>query len=196
MAREIVLWCDVDMRDDQRVPGSTRTLDLGHGPREIDLCDQHAKQYLEPLADILDELGSRAERPQTLRPRADARKVQGLSKLDNLLTTQRRGKLPDDDDDGRGFQCLFCTLDYTNSGSLRVHIRKLHGFTDAGFPEIFGRACPLCGQSGYGALSVHALNTHNQPNVSALFVAAREAGDPHGIVAERVALAQNVRLPE
>ena len=197
MAREIVTHCDVDMRNDERVPGTTYTLDLGRGPREIDLCDVHAKELLGPLSSALDELGGKPLAPVKASSKATSKRsaagATGTLDVDVLLAGARYGKVVPPEQ--RTHPCPFCPLDYTSATSVIAHARKAHGFASkATTTDVFGRVCPLCGQGGFDILATHALHVHELPSVAALFAAAREAGDPHGIVAERVGLAKAVRL--
>lgn len=189
MAREIVAWCDVDMRTDERVPAITYALDLGRGPREIDLCESHAKALLAPLVEVVEALGGKPSKPSKASPPI-ARQTAGSGSLDELLLSERRGRTPAGE---RDHPCPWCPLNYANATGLLGHIRKAHGFTsDASAADVFGAQCPLCGQA-YGSLGNHASKSHDIPGVAALFAAAREAGDPYGVVAERTALASQVR---
>jgi hypothetical protein len=190
MAREIVVHCDVDMRTGARVAGATYTLDLGRGPREIDLCEAHAKELVTPLQLVVDDLGSKPITPTA--PQAGRRSgAATATSLDRLVTSDaRHGKPPAGE---RSEPCPFCPLDYTTMTSIVTHCRNKHGFDPkATTADIFGRTCPICGAGGYDMLSTHAQHTHELGSVARLFAAAAAAGDEHGIVAERTALAENV----
>lgn len=57
MAQEIVTWCDVHMRQDERVPGRTFRLSLEGPLMEIDLCEQCDKAYLNEVRFLLEADG-------------------------------------------------------------------------------------------------------------------------------------------
>lgn len=64
MAVELVRvsWCDPHMKKDEMVKGDTFVLSVNGGkPQEIELCDVHQKEFLEPLLTLLSEDGRAAE---------------------------------------------------------------------------------------------------------------------------------------
>lgn len=205
MAREIVVNCDLDMTAGERVPASTYTLDLGSGPREVDLCDGHREALLDPLIEVVEQYGSRplgangAHKHAAGQPRSRAVLPAGSDPnalgtlLDRARSGQRRGSAPKGE---REHACLFCPLDYASTGALRAHCGKQHGFgADDSIGAIYGRVCPLCGAGGYDVLTQHGARTHEIRSIAGLFAAAAAAGDPHGIVAERRSIATNVVEP-
>jgi hypothetical protein len=189
MAREIVAWCDVHMKVGERQPARTFTLDIGRGPRELDLCEVHEKELISPLADALEDFGAKPIAPASAVRRA----ANGPKSVEALASASvRHGKRPTNE---RAHPCPFCPLDYTTMTSVVTHCRNKHGFaSDATTADIFGRICPLCAAGGYDVMSSHAQQTHELGSVAALFAAAKEAGDEFGVVAERTALADNVML--
>ena len=68
---QIVAWCDKCYADaDVRAQADTHTVKIdGFGPREIELCDLHAKELLEPLRQFIAEHGTV---PKAAQPAAAA----------------------------------------------------------------------------------------------------------------------------
>lgn len=180
MAREIVLWCDAHLVDDERVPAQTVTVSIDGATTEIDLCDVDRKRYVEPLVELLREYGAP---PETVVAAPSRR------------APQRHGIKPIS---GRAYECLWCGLDYAAESGLAQHVIKKHGF--ASLSVAYGNRCPLCAIA-FPSLGRHANKDHRNlaprgrfEHYSQLFVAAaRKAGDPHGIVDERVAAGQEVK---
>lgn len=196
MAREIVAWCDIEMANDERVEARTYTIALDGGPREIDLCDEHRKALIDPLRDVLASHGSIVRQDgvaaATRRQSAAVAANTPQALAERAARGSRRGTAPAGE---RSHACLFCPLDYASPTSLISHCASAHGFERTSL-AVFGRRCPMCGESGWTVLSQHGQHAHDVASVSRLFVAARDAGDPHGVVAERVALASNVIASE
>lgn len=169
MAREIVAWCDVHLAEDERVPATTVTVTVdGAGPVEIDLCAEDRKRYVEPLVELLTAHGAAPTRGALAPARAA---IDGRA---GKPTTRPRH-----------LQCLWCPLDYSAQSGYLAHLRKVHGFDS--LPDAYGEQCPLCGQS-FTALGAHTVRAHDATQTAA-FVLARELGDPHGVVARRIAAA-------
>lgn len=64
MAKVIVAWCDPHMADDEQVPGKSFQIALdGQKPVEVDLCEQHEKEFLTPLLLLLGEVGQPVVEP-------------------------------------------------------------------------------------------------------------------------------------
>lgn len=53
MARELITWCDRHADRDEAVQGLTRRLDVGHGVREVDLCDDCHRELTEDIEKLL-----------------------------------------------------------------------------------------------------------------------------------------------
>lgn len=53
MARELITWCDRHADRDENVKGLTRRLDIGQGPRDVDLCDDCHTEITETIAKLL-----------------------------------------------------------------------------------------------------------------------------------------------
>lgn len=112
MAQEIVTWCDVCMRDGDRVPGSTLKVEVGDvGPSQVDLCSLHFEEYVTPLVSLIED-----GRP--------------------LETEQKeKGK-------GKGaarYACPECGPEVTMTrSSFRDHMPKFHGMTLAEFEARIG----------------------------------------------------------
>lgn len=58
MAKVIVAWCDPHMANDEQVPGTSFVFSINEGkPIEIDLCEQHEKEFISPLMELLEDSG-------------------------------------------------------------------------------------------------------------------------------------------
>jgi hypothetical protein len=168
VAREIAVWCDIQFATDERVPGETVTVALnGAAPVEIDLCDDDRKRYVEPLAEILRQYGAPASH-------------QGARSPARSSSDSRQGRPPSGD---RHLQCLWCSATYAAQSGYLIHLRKRHGFDS--LADAYGEQCPLCGQS-FGSLGAHTTRSHEATQTAA-FILARDQGDPHGVVARRLA---------
>lgn len=86
-------------------------------------------------------------------------------------------------DDEKKEECLWCPKYRGTIGALQYHVRTKHGFN--GFIDAYGDHCPMCNDRLTG-LGQHGQRSHGVRSVAHLFEAAREAGDPFGIVAARV----------
>lgn len=104
MAREVVLqvWCDPCLANDihePAVPQDPRIrFTLGTKEWELDTCEVHFKELLQPVVDALQEFGI---------------KVDG------------KAAAPRSKDDPR--TCLACGSELGNAGSFNAHVRQQHG---------------------------------------------------------------------
>lgn len=57
MAKEIVIWCEVDLADDKRVVGKEYELTVDGTTVTIDLCDECHERHLAPVKAFLSEFG-------------------------------------------------------------------------------------------------------------------------------------------
>lgn len=192
MAREIVTWCDPCMERDERVPGREHTVALdGTAPKVVALCDSDEAQYLKPLAALLGEFGAPVE-GKAAQPAASTSGDMPRHLLDFNIGGQRRGRTPGNGE--RAAQCLWCPLSFSNDGSgLLQHLERVHGLPRS-LREAFGPECPLCG-TAFEILGGHLKKTHHYASVTEGFLAAREAGDPHGIYAKILAKAPVIVPP-
>lgn len=58
MVREIITWCSPCFAEDVREQATTVVVALDGGkPRALDVCERHNKELVEPLRELLAELG-------------------------------------------------------------------------------------------------------------------------------------------
>lgn len=61
MARAIITYCDICLTDDDTYEAGTTVDGVQIGktkPRTLDLCERHRKEYVQPLEDLLQRLGT------------------------------------------------------------------------------------------------------------------------------------------
>lgn len=98
--------------------------------------------------------------------------------LDHGETTGARRVLVDGD-----MPCLWCEKTYTSVGGLDAHLKKHHRFATP--EEAWGERCPACGSEDFIRMPTHASRTHHR-HISVLMHEAVQAGDPYGVVKERL----------
>jgi hypothetical protein len=82
--------------------------------------------------------------------------------------------------------CLVCPETRASDGGILNHMQTEHGFPMS-IPEVFGNVCPLDGKE-YPPGSHHLAKQHKDlGHISQAFAKAKEDGDPHGVVAARIA---------
>ncbi len=80
MAQEIVTWCDWHLNTGDKFPGAPRTVVLDAGkPMVMDLCDGCDKELLQPLRDVVKEIGRPAD--STSRPPLGAEPSKSKNKI-------------------------------------------------------------------------------------------------------------------
>lgn len=178
MATEILtrIWCDLCMDEaDVHTEGDHHLVAINGPTRQVDLCRAHAATLLEPLSAVLSAHGAPVDTQPTRKDFGPLRRTGRTSPLGRA----------------REVQCLWCPLDYTSTSGLHAHIRE-HGFSHP--TEGAGRVCPLCGKE-FSAVSSHVRAAHPPlVNVWQAFQMARADGDPHGVVAQRLAAGRNVAV--
>lgn len=153
--------------------GRALTIDLGLGPRELDMC----KACESPLAWLdMMELYSTVGRPV----RAVGRQAKATPKA------APREKAWDARTFPREYPCLFCQESFTDNAPLVTHLHSEHGLDFNSLP----RRCPLCGITMPVAnaktmigVQRHCASVHGK-SMPATWRQARDEGDPHGMVAE------------
>lgn len=179
MVREIVLrsWCDFHMGEhDQPVPGtSSHAVTLDGRSFTVDLCDECAERFYNPLAERVANHSAREGSdpkppPSSVRP----------------PHTQTKPA------DYRPRNCFVCDKRFESRGVFDYHMEHEHHAKTA---EVFGLECPLC-PAKFGraqGLGVHATRKHTDVahNIADLFDAAKEAGDPRGVIARQLAALPN-----
>lgn len=166
MSKDVVIhiWCDWHMThsatkvEARELPPIT----LGSKTRTIDLCEQCDKEFVGPLAQLLDEFGA-PPTPPTTTPRQAGRR-----------------RAPTD----KGAPCVWCDVNYSatsGSGYMR-HLKVAHGFASA--IEAFGTTCAICGDSDVRMMMAHMNNHHAEYGFTHTAQAidwAKNNGDPHGV---------------
>lgn len=180
MATEIVRLCDPHLIDHgTRTPGEAYTIDLGDGPRVVDMCEEHRDELLKPLADALYLYGVKPVGVPAAKQRNRSQPA--------TATAVTRGE-PGRQGGRRAITdglhaCPFCTFTVNAQSAIYRHMDRHHGFHN--LQGAMDHQCPLCGdrfpQSGKANLSMHVKNVHDQPTVTRALRAARDAGDPYGV---------------
>lgn len=187
MAQEIqvITWCDVcaDDSPDARQPADPYRVRIDDGPdMTVDLCVRHDETLLAPLRKLLAVHGHRPDAP------APARRGRPRT----ASTPEERAKF------SRPTTCLWCGEAFAMSNQFSRHLVRAHGFPDtnatgADVAGIFGGRCPYCGHGTPtpAAFGVHIAAHHpgRPAAMSSAFIAARDDGDPAGVVAPVLALA-------
>lgn len=83
--------------------------------------------------------------------------------------------------------CLMCPETKGSDTGIRDHMHNEHGWPKS-MPDIFGNFCPIDGGE-YPRVAQHIAQSHKEfPNATQAFAHAKANGDPHGVVAERIAV--------
>lgn len=170
MAREIVIWCDPHIAQDERVTGEDYTLALNGSPRVIALCVEHRKELLDPLATLVEEHGILA----------DSIRRRGGGEAHPSTGAMRKGRQVE----SRPYVCPLCPLDYAGMDALAKHIEKIHYVTPG--RDLFGKRCALCGfvSESFQGVGQHVLRSHDQNFSAALRTAMQTGTDPFDVIAE------------
>lgn len=173
MARRVVVLTTCDLCGDPDTTTLRMPNDSGR-TKELDLCATHwtdlgIGHLLEVLADYGHDPDPDEGRPA---PTADAR-AHG------------------------DHWCILCDKRLSTPSGINLHQARDHGLGQgraaANAAAVYGQhagTCPLCGTERASAQSVtrHAQSVHADvlpahPSVHSLWLAAHQAGDPHGLVA-------------
>lgn len=175
--QQIVTLCDV-------CGGAAQPLVAAFGeraePRVVDLCDAHRAELTAALVTLLDEHGRRL--PPTTKPAAAEPKA----------LNPNAGREHADDP----LICILCDATFPSLGKLGYHIGRAHDVS--GPLGLYGSAvCPLCGIDFAGdhkpPQAMTALGSHGKMHqrdgsgIHGLYREAAKAGDPHGVIAKRLA---------
>jgi hypothetical protein len=88
--------------------------------------------------------------------------------------------------------CLVCPETRTSNTGILNHMQDEHGFPHS-VPEIYGQVCPIDGDEFEGLLARHIGQVHKEHgHISRAFDWAKRNGDPHGVVAARIAEMEKV----
>lgn len=132
MSKVIETLCDVCLDKGEKTTAKTIHVEIdGTGPAQLDLCEEHAAQFIQPLLEMVKSLGvTEAGRPVT-QPR-------------------RRG--------GGDLRCPDCGKQMKNQGSLNKHVEAQHPETYDSYMKRRGldpQKCPQCGKTYYGSQAYH-----------------------------------------
>lgn len=184
--QQIITLCDVCGENGAK-PATPVVVALGAKPRAqvvVDLCDEHERVLIEPVRALLDQYG---------------RKIVDGSPASSASSTSQKRAAAENDDKGRPFPCIFCERPMKTRSGLTFHLDEAHGFTSPA--EAYGGArCPLCAQNFATAtgLGAHA-KSHGElgrDGTHGLYRAALEGGDPHAIIAKRLAEVGSLASPQ
>jgi hypothetical protein len=174
--RDVVVlrWCDVcaadggdgEMTRVEAVESWTVGATLGESSRPVlkvlDLCGDHVKALVAPLADLLGSVGQTPELPAATRPTA----VMGRPRKDL--------------DDGPSpsmapAACRVCGKTLAVRTSLTAHVYRVH--LGSPIPQAPLR-CPLCREdfTSSFATRMHLTSHHNRTALDDAYAAARSAG--------------------
>lgn len=123
MSKEIIkrTWCDNHERQGIQEPGEERRIDLGNGPRALDLCDPCDKELLEPLRELLGESGQ-----PVLTPPAQPKKK--LTREDRKRYRATKADYNEHFQTKDGFACPLCTFVSKSKtyNALYMHVQASH----------------------------------------------------------------------
>ena len=172
----IETWCDACRAEDPESaePAESQEVQLGKLARSLDLCERHQKQLLQPLLELMQTAGQTVRSPTAPKPP----KPRQPSKRPGAHSV---GAAP--------APCLWCPEVFPTQGGLSSHLMTNHQLTSS-IAGAYGDRCPWCGKgTGSKSMTGHLRNAHpdspiNRPQA---FLAARDAGDPAGVVAKLLA---------
>lgn len=192
MATEIVHWCDVHLAADERHPVVARhTVTLDGTALVLELCEACEVSMFKPLAGFLTEHGvpervaGKPVKPVKAASTSAARRVSADADGRTLIEVPGRAT-GNPLTDRVLYPCLVCDGVIEGRNPFERHLRDEHGTTPVG---LYGTVCPVCTHPAVGTvgLSAHGRGAHEVNGSFALFDLARREGDPHGIVAARLA---------
>ncbi len=157
MVSRLTLYCDRCDLDDRSVEATAMRLGIDNTWYEVHLCDQCRKEFsVLPFEGVLSFFRENGESI-------------GGGPASPIVD----GQLP----------CLWCDKVYGSPGGLDNHLRTRHNFTTP--EDAWGGRCPACGTQDVTRLGTHASRTHHR-HISVLMQEAIHAGDPYGVVKERL----------
>lgn len=168
---QVVAMCDkcggadADEYTEENSKGKPVVLDLDKPCRDWrEELLQKAALILAPLVTLADEKGVAPE------------KAKAPTKPKSVSPSDRPGNR----------FCLVCPETRTSNSGILNHMQDEHGFPHS-VPKIYGNVCPIDGEIQDG-LARHVGQIHKEfAHITEAFVWAKENGDPHGIVAARIA---------
>ena len=174
----IETWCDACRQEDPESmePAQSQEVQLGKLLRNLDLCERHQKQLLQPLLELMQAAGQTVRSSSTPGPRPRAKR-QGA---------HNQGVAP--------APCLWCPEVFPTQGGLSSHLMTNHQLTSS-ITDAYGSTCPWCGKRPGKNMTSHLRAEHpdSPSDRPGAFLAAREAGDPAGVVAKLLAPQKRTR---
>jgi len=178
MAQEIVRVCDPCLVENgTRVDAAVVVLDLGAGPRAVDLCEAHQAELVKPLADAVDLWGvkpdpvpGKVKAPRKPRQQAAAA-ADGSTLVESMKTA------------GSVYACPWCDFEVNARTAFQSHAKRTHGVSSV--MRLIGTTCPVCGEvhsmAGPTNMDRHVKRVHGLASLSWAVRAARAIGDPFGV---------------
>lgn len=161
---------DADEYTEQNSKGKPVVLDLDKKCHdEFEELRRQAALILAPIAELADLRGIRPE------------------KLAKPAKAAKAAKQPPPSERPGDRVCLVCPETRTSNSGILNHMTDAHRFPHSS-PEIFGNVCPIDGEVQKGLLSRHVGQVHKEfVHISQAFAWAQKNGDPHQVVASRIA---------
>lgn len=163
---KILRWCDKCQAENEYMPAEEVLVRLGDGVRGLDLCEPHYKEYVEPLARLVQEVGHEPDRAPA--PRAPKVAPQRLVTPGARVSSEK-------------YTCLVCDK---GTKAMSQHLKARHQMN---MQTVYGTTCPLCGAEGKGVpgLGTHLNKAHGVHGIAQGFAQAEADGDPLGVIAGR-----------
>lgn len=144
MAREIVTWCDRCLDDDQRSASKSHRVSIDGYDRLIDLCPDHAKEYLDVLRELIERVGQRVETTTTGQATTTTPPVRMYDKvrcgicnaefrrqyMNAHAATRHDGNLSILGEDLPAYRCGDCGNFFTTKQGLTMHTQRVHSGAD------------------------------------------------------------------
>lgn len=193
----VYTWCDPHYVLGEEVTGKAHTIGSGNQWFTLDLCDDHRREVLEPLAEFFAEYGVRETSgvipPSVIPtgkiapPKAEYLPIEmpdlptpPTATADTVDTVDKKRYDP-----GETMTCWFpgCT-DTSRRDKLAKHFRVAHSIDKT----VLMTYCPAC-EMDVSVMNVHSKSVHDM-RVDDLYAQVVAAGDPHKAVAKRLEAAK------
>ena len=181
MAELITIVCDRHAAENVQANGVPLVITVNGETWRIDLCEGCEAEALTPLRMMLSKHGERvaAKAVKTLPVQS---KPQDAAPRKTNAHKSTPGQFP----------CFVCDKESRTLAGLEQHFRARHGLSQG---QAVGNRCPLCGKELSGGIGVtlHCATAHNVEHSLTAMLQARAEGDPHGVVAARVAVVEEAQ---
>lgn len=143
MAKEIVAWCDVCLQDEVQTTASTHQLTLSGKTHELDLCETHDKELLEPIRLLLAEAGQPVQKQsksddgrvacsicgKQLKTRDTLSKhVRRMHSTDEQLAAVSRTIEAEEAAGAKPYDCPDCDSSFETPQGRGAHRSRAHGY--------------------------------------------------------------------